>query len=100
MRGDVVVVYRAIADADLVFKAELDALASRAGLLVHYVVGDHHGEGSRLLSPDHLRELVPDAVERDVFVCGPPAMTDAVEHNLTAAGVPRRHVHVERFALT
>jgi predicted ferric reductase len=100
MRGDVVVVYRAVAETDLVFRDELDALAARTGLVVHYVVGDHRSEGARLLSPQHLRELVPDAPERDVFLCGPPAMTDAIGKNLRAAGVPRRHVHLERFALT
>jgi ferredoxin-NADP reductase len=100
MRGDVVVLYRALADADLVFKHELDELAARTGLAVHYVVGDHRGEGARLLSPNHLRELVPDAADRDVFLCGPPRMTDAIGRNLRAVGVPRRHLHTERFALT
>jgi predicted ferric reductase len=102
MRGDVVVVvvYRAMTEADLVFREELDELAARNGLAVHYVVGDHRGEGARLLSPEHLRELVPDLLERDVFLCGPPAMADAIRKNLRAAGVPRSHVHLERFALT
>jgi predicted ferric reductase len=100
MRGDVVVVYRALTDDDLILKDELDALARRNCLAVQYVVGDHRGEGARLLSPGHLLELVPDAAERDVFLCGPPAMTEAIGPNLRAAGVPRRHVHVERFALT
>jgi predicted ferric reductase len=100
MRGDVVVVYRALTDDDLILKDELDDLARRNGLAVQYVVGDHRGEGARLLSPGHLLELVPDAAERDVFLCGPPAMTEAIGPNLRAAGVPRRHVHVERFALT
>lgn len=100
MRGDVIVVYRALTDSDLVLRDELDALATRNGITVEYVVGDHRGEGARLLSPEHLRELVPDAAERDVFLCGPPAMTDAIGRNLRTAGVPRGHVHVERFALT
>jgi ferredoxin-NADP reductase len=102
MRGDVIVVYRALTDGDLVFKQELDELvAQRAGgLTVHYVVGDHRGEGAALLSPGHLIELVPDAPERDVFLCGPPAMTDAIRANLRRAGVPRRHLKLERFALT
>jgi len=100
MRGDVVVVYRALTEGDLVFKGELDELAARTGLVVHYVVGDHRGEGAELLSSEHLRALVPDAPERDVFLCGPPAMTDVIGRNLRTAGVPRRHVHVERFALT
>ena len=100
IRGDVSVIYRAMTDEDLIFRRELDELASAHGFAVHYVVGDHRGEGARLLSPEHIRELIPDAPERDVFLCGPPAMTEAINRNLRAAGVPRRHVHLERFALT
>jgi predicted ferric reductase len=101
MRGDVVVLYRALGEADLIFRGELDTLSARSSLTLHYVVGDHRGEGgARLLSPEHLRELVPDAAERDVFLCGPPAMTGAIRSNLRAAGVPRGRIHLERFALT
>ncbi|HVN62956.1 MAG TPA: ferredoxin reductase family protein [Gaiellaceae bacterium] len=100
MRGDIAVVYRALSDDDLVLRGELDQLAERTTLTVHYVVGDHRGEGAALLSPAHLLELVPDSADRDVFVCGPPAMTDEITRNLRAAGVPRSHVHLERFALT
>ena len=67
---------------------------------MHYVVGDHAApEGAALLSPAHLRELVPDLAEREVFLCGPPAMADASAQSVREAHVPRRHVHVERFAL-
>jgi len=96
---DAVIVYRVLAEDDLVFREELDALAARRGFTIHYLVGDHRGDGAHLLSPQHLGELVPDLVERDVFLCGPPAMTDAIHLNLRAAGVSRRHVHLERFAL-
>jgi predicted ferric reductase len=100
MRGDVVVLYRVVSEADLILAGELDALAARSGAVVHRVIGDHRGAGARLLSPEHLVELVPDAAERDVFVCGPTAMTDALRRSLRDAGVPRRRVHLERFALT
>jgi predicted ferric reductase len=94
--ADVVVVYRALADDDLVLRDELDEL----GHTVHYVVGDHAAPGGeRLLSPEHLTELVPDLAERDVYVCGPPGMTDAAVRNVRATGVTRRQIHVERFAL-
>jgi ferredoxin-NADP reductase len=46
-----------------------------------------------------LRELVPDLLERDVYVCGPPAMTDLAVGHVRGAGVPRRFIHAERFAL-
>jgi predicted ferric reductase len=84
MPGDVVVVYRVAREEDLILRSELDELAH-----VHYVVG------GAPLSPERLLELVPDLAARDVFVCGPPAMTEAVR----ATGVPRRQVYVERFAL-
>jgi predicted ferric reductase len=85
MPGDVVVVYRAVREEDIILRAELDELARP----LHYVLGEEP------LSPERLLELVPDIAERDVFVCGPPAMTEAVR----ATGVPRRQVFVERFAL-
>jgi predicted ferric reductase len=100
MRGDVVVVYRAVAETDLVLRSELDEIASERRATVHYVVGDHRGDGANLLSPSHLVELVPDITERDVYVCGPTGMTRALEHSIRAANVPRSHLHVERFALT
>jgi predicted ferric reductase len=96
---DAIVLYRALTDSDLVFRDELDELAARRGFVVHYLVGDHRGDGAALLSPRHLREVVPDLADRDVFLCGPPGMTDAIGANLRAAGVPRRHIHLERFAL-
>ena len=100
VRGDAVVLYRVVREDEVIFRNELDALAERRGLTLHYVVGDHATpDGARLLEPEHLHELVPDIAERDVYLCGPPGMTDAVLPRLRAAGVPRRHIHAERFAL-
>jgi predicted ferric reductase len=100
IEGDVVAIYRVLAPEDIVFAAELEELEERRGVTVHYVVGDHATpEGSDLLSPGHLAELVPDLGEREVYLCGPPAMTSVTEKRLRAAGVPRRRLHIERFAL-
>jgi ferredoxin-NADP reductase len=99
-RGDVVVVYPALSEEDLVFRSERDELARSRGIEVHYVVGDHAAPiGERLLSPAHLQELVPDIADRDVYVCGPPPLPEIAGRHVRAAGVPRRHVHTERFAL-
>jgi predicted ferric reductase len=78
--GDVAVVYRVAREEDVILRSELDELAH-----VHYVVGG--------LSPERLLELVPDLADREVFVCGPPSVIEAVR----ATGV--RRVSVERFAL-
>jgi predicted ferric reductase len=100
MRGDVVVLYRVVADEDIVFRRELDALARESGAELHYVVGDHAtDEGRHYLAPRHLLELVPDIVRREVYVCGPPALIDIVTRHVRETGVRRRHIHAERFAL-
>jgi ring-1,2-phenylacetyl-CoA epoxidase subunit PaaE len=46
-----------------------------------------------------LEQLIPvDGID-EAFVCGPASMIDEVEGALVAAGVPRDHVHVERFGV-
>ena len=97
--GDIAVVYRALQPEDVILRHELDELARRRGAVVHYVLGDHREDGAEaLLSPEHLVQLVPDIAERDVYVCGPPAMTEATRASLDRSGVSRRHVYTERFA--
>jgi predicted ferric reductase len=93
--GELSVIYRAGREADLLFRDELDEIASRRVADVHYVVGEHGGDG--ILSPEHLRELVPDLAERDVYVCGPVSMTVATRASLRSAGVPDRHIVSEAF---
>ncbi len=95
--GDIAVVYRALREDDVILRAELDELAGRRGAEIHYVVGDHR-DGD-FLSSEHLLRLVPDIAARDVYVCGPPAMTEATRASLGRSGVPRRHIFTERFAL-
>jgi len=82
MRGDVVVIYRVVDEADIVFRVELERVADERGVRLLFVVGDHATRaGRRLLSPRHLRELVPDIAERQVYLCGPPALAAALEHS-------------------
>jgi ferredoxin-NADP reductase len=50
------------------------------------------------MGPRHLKDMVPDVLDRDVFLCGPPRMTKAVMHTLRRLGVPAAQCHTERFA--
>jgi predicted ferric reductase len=94
--GDIAVVYRALQAGDVILREELDELARRRGAELHYVLGDHREQ--ELLTAEHLLALVPDIASRDVYVCGPPGMTEATRASLDRSGVPRRHVITERFA--
>ncbi|MGB7981362.1 MAG: ferredoxin reductase family protein [Candidatus Nanopelagicales bacterium] len=92
---DLMLLYRASTPEQLVFRAELDALAASRQAHVVYLLGsDPH-----LLSPRSLTRLVPRLAERDVYLCGPPGMATAVRDSLVASGLPRRQLHEERFAL-
>ncbi len=99
-RIEVTMLYRASRDLDVVFFDELAALERRTGARIRYLVGKRgsHRMPADPLSAESLRRLVPDIATRDVFVCGPLAMMDAIEGALRELGVPRRRIHTERFA--
>jgi predicted ferric reductase len=99
-RGDIITVYRALTERDLVLSDEIDELVQLHGGKVEYIVGDHATpEGRRLLTPEHLREIVPDVDEREIYACGPPAMLALIERTLKRANLHGPHVHIENFAI-
>ncbi len=97
--GDLTLLYRASRPRDIVFRDELDHLASARGAIVHYLIG---ARGSLAmpadpLAPPALRRLVPDVREREVYLCGPTPMMESVRDGLQLLGIPRRQIHFERF---
>ena len=86
-RDDIVVIYRA---REPVLAHELDAIARRCGARLHVVTGPV--DARRMISS------VRDVRRRDVYVCGPPGLTEAVRHTLEQLGVPESQCHFERFA--
>jgi predicted ferric reductase len=100
MPGNLVLVYRATHPEEIIFRDELEALARRRGIRLCYEVGSRRSaHGKQLLTSDHLTELIPDIAEREVYVCGSPAMTSFIEASVRSAGVARKHIHSEKFAL-
>jgi predicted ferric reductase len=96
-----VVLYRAASTQDAVLLGELQNLADTRGARLHVLTG-RTGAGNppnTPFAPENLVALVPDIHERDVYVCGPAAMTDAVLRSLRALKVPSAQVHSERFSL-
>lgn len=99
--GPVTVLYRVHSESDAILLPEMRALAASRGAQIHVLTG-RTGAGTppnNPFAPDQLAALVPDIRQRDVYVCGPPAMTDAVRRALRALKVPGVQVHAERFAL-
>jgi predicted ferric reductase len=99
-RGDLTLLYRSATPADVVFTNELQWFEEKRGVTVHHLVGIDIGDDrTDQLGVPALRTLVPDIARHDVYVCGPPALLEAVRRRLRHLGVPRRHIHCERFDL-
>ncbi|MFC5291188.1 ferric reductase-like transmembrane domain-containing protein [Actinokineospora guangxiensis] len=96
--GDVVVLYRVRDQGEAVLLREVrELVAARRGRL-HLVTGPR-APGLPSFDPAAVHALVPDVALRDVYVCGPPAMTDTVVATLRTLGVPKSQVHTEKFSL-
>jgi predicted ferric reductase len=99
--GPVTVLYRVHNAAEAVLLPEVQALAAGSNAEVHLLTG-RTGAGSppnQPFAPGNLIALVPDIHRRDIYVCGPPAMTGAVLRALRELKVPKTQVHAERFSL-
>jgi predicted ferric reductase len=103
--GDVTLVYRASSEQDRILVDELSTLAGSHQARFFVVIG-RRASGRPSWLPQHaahlgdveaLRQLVPDVANHDVFICGSPGWMDAAEQAVLGAGVPREHVHIERF---
>ncbi|MFE5816564.1 ferric reductase-like transmembrane domain-containing protein [Streptomyces sp. NPDC056479] len=97
--GDVVVLYRVRSEADAVLLNEVRRLLALRGGRLHLLTGRTGEHDTPPFGAESLHRLVPDITERDVYVCGPPAMTTAVLSGLRNLRVPARQVHAERFGL-
>ncbi|MEU9882736.1 ferredoxin reductase family protein [Streptomyces phaeochromogenes] len=96
VEGHAVVIYRVSTDRDAVLFDELRELAQAKGAELHLVSGPVSPDK---LAPHELARLVPDIGDRDVFLCGPPPMMNAVLGSLRELNVPKQQIHFERFSL-
>lgn len=96
IHGHAVVIYRVAGERDAVLYDELRELAVAKGAELHLVTGPSAPDR---LAPRELAALVPDIAQRDVFLCGPPPMMNAVLGTLRELDVPKPQIHFERFSL-
>lgn len=96
--GDVIFLQRASTQADLLMVDELDQMHAE-GRLTYIPVLGKRGKTPRQdpMAPHRLRELITDLDEREVFICGSPAMARTTIKNLRRAGVSWRRLHTELF---
>jgi predicted ferric reductase len=95
---DLSLIYRAGGPDEVLFRSELDAIAAGRGARIAYLVGSRT-EHPGWLTARHLKTLLPDIGNHDVYLCGPPGLVASVEASLADLHVPRRQIHTEHFEL-
>ena len=87
----------------MTFREAIADLQVRLNLTVVFVLEEPpdpwHGESGWITREVLDRHLPEDRLLRHVFVCGPEAMTQAIERQLRSLGIPTSHVHSELFEL-
>ncbi len=99
-KKDVVMLYSARTKADLALVNEIkaftsvklicccsDATPEEAPMIINGML-----DAARLIA------LVPDLLDRDAYVCGPPPMMDGMITALKGHGVAKERIHFEKFA--
>lgn len=98
--GDAILLYANKTSRDVPLGAELDALASSASR-IHYIFSEERVKRSNFGSIDlsMIKTYAPDYKDRDIYLCGPPAMVVSLNEQLTKQGVAPGQIHHELFSL-
>jgi predicted ferric reductase len=97
--GDADLIYRTPDPDDVALGDELAALAAHRGIRLHVIAG-HRGDPAVRhdpMGPEALRRLVPDAADRDVYLCGPNALMERTHSALLALGSDPARINLELF---
>ncbi|MCA9309164.1 ferric reductase-like transmembrane domain-containing protein [Candidatus Saccharibacteria bacterium] len=97
---DVVLLYAAKKREDFVLNREVEEIAQEFdnAKLVYICEDDIKGVQKGRISRELIEQHVSDIPGRRAFVCGPPAMMNAVEKLLIDLGLPKRKIFTERFS--
>jgi predicted ferric reductase len=92
---DVTLILRATDESEIVFRNEFESLMKRRKGRMVVLVGSRR---KYPLDRDQVARLVPDIALRDVYVCGPEALSAQVMASARVLGVAERNIHCEQFA--
>jgi predicted ferric reductase len=98
---DSVLIYANRNPEDVVFMAELAALAGKHLKIIEVFSEPpkHYRGYTGYVNGELVTKLVADAAERDIYICGPPPMMEGLLQDFAAAALPSEQIHFERFAL-
>ena len=102
-KHEVVILYANRDEKSIVFRKELDDLmASSSGKLqVFHILSNNPGWNGEKghIDLEKIKRLVPDVLDRKVYLCGPPQMMKTVRKILVQFGLAKSNIFYERFSL-
>lgn len=97
---DAVLLYGNRNKNEITFNQELENLSGSKARIVHILSDDPSFEGEKgRIDQEKIARLVPDIKDRDVYICGPVLMMNAIVKSLKSLGLKRNQIHFEKFSL-
>ncbi len=96
LRHEIDFYYSVKTEADAAYRELFeDCTRKFSNFKFHLIPSDTKG----YISGELLHNEISNILERDIYVCGPPMMMDAMTKQLGMVGVKRNNIHTEKFAL-
>ncbi|CAN5483149.1 ferric reductase-like transmembrane domain-containing protein [soil metagenome] len=101
--GETTILLRASTQEETYLWNEISDLARKKGARLYTMVGKRAKQGPGWMPQADasrgvtLRSVFPDLTDSDLYICGPTAWLDLVEHDARRAGIPEHQLHTERF---
>jgi predicted ferric reductase len=94
LEGSIDFIYSVRSLEEAIFLEEIQNIqASNPSLRVHLFASNHDGR----LGAEKVVELSGPVADKDIFLCGPPPMMEALTEQFMKMGVPRQKIHFEEF---
>ena len=99
--ADDVLVYGAQTKADLAFYDDIVKWVKKNKLSLQVVLSQGSMKAAKKgrITTEEIQSIAPDYLQRDIWICGPPPMMDAIETQLLEEGIDAGLIHTERFKL-
>jgi predicted ferric reductase len=96
---DMVLLYANKTLASTAFKTEIEQL----GIKTTYVLSNDESQQTSniehgYINSEKIKRLVPDYLEREIYLCGPPVMMTALITELEKLGIQKKYIHFEKFS--
>lgn len=100
-KSDMILLYANRYSSDVVFKDELEKISKIHPFPIYYAFSkDPKAKGIQgFFTQEVITKLVKDITQREVFLCGPPAMMQGMVVILKELGIPSEMIHFEEFSL-